>query len=271
MKKEQTLDQLFNHMWMDYCHLNPQAQAVFDSLKSIGENVVNDHIAFRTFTHPKVNIDQLAKPFLRRGYKEVGIYKFETKKLNAKHYEHENPENPKVFISELDLHLMSDFTRNTFEALTHQFGDHLVQEDHFLYSGRPWTAEYKTYMKLAEESEYAAWVYAHGYRPNHFTVYINHLKKLNSIQELNQFLKEQGFPLNTSGGEIKGSPEEYLEQSSTMANEILVHFKEASHRIPACYYEFAKRYPLKNGQLFQGFIGKSADKIFESTFKPKST
>lgn len=271
MKKQQSLDQLFNHMWIDYCQMNPQAQGVFDALTKIGEKVVNDHIAFRTFTHPKVSVDTLAQHFLKRGYKEVGVYKFEAKKLNAKHYEHENPENPKVFISELDLNLVSDFTKTTLEAVTHQFGDHRVQEDDFMYSGRPWSADYKTYLKLAEESEYAAWVYAHGFRPNHFTVYINHLQKLNTIKSLNHFLKEQGFPLNTSGGEIKGTPEEFLEQSSTMANEILVHFNDGAHRIPACYYEFAKRYPLKNGQLFQGFIGKSADKIFESTFQSKST
>ncbi len=29
--------------------------------------------------------------------------------------------------------------------------------------------------------------------------------------------------------------------------------------------EFAHRYPLPNGNLFQGFVAKSADKIFEST------
>ena len=31
------------------------------------------------------------------------------------------------------------------------------------------------------------------------------------------------------------------------------------------YYELAKRYPLPSGELFQGFVPASADKIFEST------
>jgi hypothetical protein len=35
--------------------------------------------------------------------------------------------------------------------------------------------------------------------------------------------------------------------------------------VPACYYEFARRYPIANGELYQGFIAASADKIFEST------
>ena len=261
------LNELFQHMWVDYCHLNPQADAVFKNLTKIGEDVVNDHIAFRTFSHPKISIDKLAHHFTQRGYHVAGEYKFKEKKLNAKHFEHTDSTQPKVFISELDLNQMSPWSQKVLESVTHQFEASRVDQETFLFGGRPWQADYTTYMKLAEESEYAAWVYAHGFRPNHFTVYINYLKKLNTIQALNHFLKEHGFKLNTAGGEIKGSPEEYLEQSSTMANDILVHFTDGTHRIPACYYEFAKRYALPDGKLFQGFIGKSADKIFESTHK----
>ncbi len=50
-----------------------------------------------------------------------------------------------------------------------------------------------------------------------------------------------------------------------MASEIPVKFDDGLHNIPGCYYEFAKRYPLANGKLYQGFVAKSADKIFEST------
>jgi hypothetical protein len=42
---------------------------------------------------------------------------------------------------------------------------------------------------------------------------------------------------------------------------------EGLKEIPACYYEFAKRYPDADGKLYSGFIAKSADKIFESTDK----
>ena len=44
----------------------------------------------------------------------------------------------------------------------------------------------------------------------------------------------------------------------------LVDFTEGMEEIPSCYYEFALRYP-KDGELFQGFVAASADKIFEST------
>ncbi len=265
MTTQLSLNKYFENMWHDYCQLNPQAQIVYNSLTQFGENIVNDHIAFRTFSHSKINIDQLAKYFLHYGYKQIANYKFKEKKLNAKHFEHHDPLMPKVFISELDLDLMSEYTQEIVNQIVHEIDFQKMDHEEFMFGGRPWSAKFETYNKLANESEYAAWVYAHGYRPNHFTVYINYLKKLNDIKLLNDFLKSKGFTLNSSGGEIKGSPEDYLEQSSTMANKIPVQFNEGTFNIPGCYYEFAKRYKLPSGDLFQGFVATSADKIFEST------
>jgi hypothetical protein len=56
-----------------------------------------------------------------------------------------------------------------------------------------------------------------------------------------------------------------LEQSSTLADLCMINFNEEAKEIPSCYYEFALRYPMENGELYQGFIAASADKIFEST------
>ena len=44
-----------------------------------------------------------------------------------------------------------------------------------------------------------------------------------------------------------------------------VEFTDGTHVVPACYYEFARRYVQADGTRFEGFIAKSADKIFEST------
>lgn len=44
-----------------------------------------------------------------------------------------------------------------------------------------------------------------------------------------------------------------------------VNFSDGKKQIPSCYYEFAKRYKDSDGKLYQGFVAKSADKIFEST------
>ena len=80
---------------------------------------------------------------------------------------------------------------------------------------------------------------------------------------------EQGFKMNKSGGLVKGSPSQFLEQSSTMAYQKEVKFEEGPYEVPSCYYEFAKRYPLlpDSKKLYQGFVAQSADKIFESTNK----
>ena len=63
----------------------------------------------------------------------------------------------------------------------------------------------------------------------------------------------------------KGTPAEFLEQSSILADTIPVAFKEVTKEITSCYYEFSFRHPMQNGELYSGFIAGSADKIFEST------
>ena len=93
------------------------------------------------------------------------------------------------------------------------------------------------------------------------------MKTLATLEEVNQLLKVNGFLLNDSGGEIKGTPSELLEQSSTRSEMIQVNFSDGIQEIPGCYYEFARRYPDADGHLYSGFIAKSADKIFESTDK----
>jgi hypothetical protein len=144
--------------------------------------------------------------------------------------------------------------------------DELVFGNELVFAGNVWgPPSYETYEMLRKESEYAAWLYVYGFVTNHFTVSINSLNKLNTIQKVNQFLKDKGFMLNSSGGEIKGTPEELLEQSSTKAGLLEVNFVEGTFEIPSCYYEFAIRYPDTDGKLYSGFIAKSADKIFEST------
>jgi len=260
-----TLAGLLDKMWIDYININPLAKKIRDVLVSEGELIQNDHIALRTFNHPRVTIDVIAKPFIDSGYSYKGDYHFPEKKLYAKHFEHSDKTLPKIFISELKLEEFSPSLRETINGLIAQMPAGMENQFDFTSIGRPWSVSTKTYNDLLKESDYAAWVAAFGYRPNHFTVFINVLKKLSDITFLNNYLKDKGFKLNSSGGEIKGSREVCLEQSSTLANNIEVGFSDGQMSIPACYYEFAKRYPMKNGELYQGFVAASADKIFEST------
>jgi hypothetical protein len=260
------LENLLVQMWADYCQINPEAKRVFDVLTAEGEQVLNDHIALRTFNHPRLGISSLSKHFIDLGYEIADQeYVFTEKKLFAKHFMPPNDSLPKIFISELELEKVSPFIRETINKLIDQVDSSVIESATFAMSGRPWDLSYELYSQLAKESEYASWVAAFGFRPNHFTVNINNLKKYSDIKVLNSFLKSKGFVLNSFGGEIKGTPEEHLEQSSTMASDIAVSFSDGTHKIPGCYYEFAKRYPQADGKLYQGFIAKSADKIFEST------
>ena len=261
------LDLLLEGMWENYLALNPDARRIYTLFSQINNDVVvNDHIALRTFNLDKVCLDKIAQPFIASGYSEKGTYNFKKKKLTAKHFEHEDPSRPKIFISELRVEELSETTQKMIKILVSQLPEENVEDPHFCYSGCPWDISSGDYELLLKESEYAAWMAVFGYRPNHFTVSINHLKALTTVEEVNRFLLDKGFSLNENGGLIKGSPDVFLEQSSTMANEVDVTFSDGKKlRIPSCFYEFAKRYPLPNGKLYQGFVTTSADKIFEST------
>lgn len=263
MKKEE----IFSRLWKEYTGKNPSVKKVHDLFTNEGEEVLNDHIAFRTFRHPKTGVDVVSKAFLDAGYEYIQDYHFEAKKLYAKHFEHkDDPNAPRIFISELKIEEFSDFLQDAVNKAIDSIPEKYLTEEEMIFAGNVWgSPSYETYNKLREESEYAAWLYVFGFCTNHFTVNVNALKKYDSIEKVNQFVKDNGFFINDSGGEIKGNPEELLEQSSIKSDHITVKFQEGEYNIPGCYYEFAKRYNDANGKLYSGFIAKSADKIFEST------
>jgi hypothetical protein len=261
------IQEIFDRLWKIYTDQNPDAARVYDLFTQQGEKVENDHIAFRTFNHPSIGVDKLAKVFLDNGYVELNEYEFPEKKLYAKHYAHpEDASLPKVFISELKLEEFSEDFQQLVIDFVQKVDVAQVNSPDFIYSGVLWgPLSFATYERLAEESEYAAWLYANGFVANHFTVNINALKTMESVEQVNDFLKTSGFTMNGKPNEIQGTPKQFLEQSSIKAGKQDVEFMEGVKNIPACYYEFARRYPMENGELFQGFIAKSADKIFEST------
>jgi len=262
-----TYSQIFPRLWEEHSALNPSVNKVFNLFTSEGEKVENDHIAFRTFSDPRINIEVMARIFEAIGYVAKEEYQFEQKKLRAIHYEnHRIKEAPKIFISELKLNECSPFLQKTIKQLLDNTEQTLFDERDLIFKGTVWkNISYDTYQEIRKESEYAAWLYVYGFRPNHFTVSVNSLQKYDTVQKVNQLLKDNGFTLNTSGGEIKGSPELLLEQSSIMADIVSRKFVEGEFEVPACYYEFALRYKDANGNLYSGFHAMSADKIFEST------
>jgi hypothetical protein len=262
--QHQQVTDLFANIWQNYIEVTPSADKIHHLLSS-GGDLINDHVAYRTFDSAKVNLDKLAAILIALGYKYSGEYDFSSKKLNAKHFEHSDASLPKVFISELRVKEFSVNVQNIIEKMVSAIDDEKVAQSSFLYSGTHWQVSKAEYQTLLAESEYAAWVAAWGYRANHFTVSINHLDNFSTIEEVNSAVKAGGFLLNTTGGEIKGDSIVKLEQSSTMADKAIVKFSDGEAEIPSCFYEFAKRYPLDSGKLYAGFVAASADKIFEST------
>lgn len=260
----QQVEQFFNNLWQDYISKTPSAEKVHQVLGG-GAEIINDHVAFRTFNIAPVGLDTLAKLFEDMGYFANGDYHFKAKKLRAKHFEHQNKDLPKVFISELLVEEFSTETQQIIADMVASINPHEVEAPEFLYSGTHWQVSHAQYLQLLEESEYAAWMSAFGYCANHFTVSVNRLPGYTDLEEVNQKLKDEGFTLNSAGGEIKGNADVYLEQSSTMADEVPVVFADQTAEIPSCFYEFAKRYNMPDGDLYTGFVAASADKIFEST------
>lgn len=256
------IEEFFEWAWKQYLSSTPSVSKIVELLESHGEKISNDHIALRTFDHDKIKALKISEYFTQNGYVQKGEYDFPLKKVRAWHFEKKGM--PKVFISELKLSEMSSKVSALIEDLIDQIPPDISIENLFI-KDRPWKLDQKTYQELAEESEYASWVAAWGFEPNHFTILVNNLKKFNDLPKLNKLLIDNGFELNVSGGEIKGSPQVYLEQSSIMADKSMVEFIDGKLKIPSCYYEFAYRYPLETGELYEGFVAASADKIFEST------
>ena len=260
------IGELFNNMWGKYSSITPSAEKIKQLFNEKGEEVVNDHVAFRTLNNERVNIEKISQSLLELGYVEGGEYHFTEKKLYAKHFYHPTENHPKVFISQLLVEEFSEELQQTMKSIIDDIIFDELDELSFLTGGRLWdTPSYETYKKLVEESEYAAWFYLYGYVANHFTVDVNKLKGYNSLEEVNTSLLEANYRLNTSGGLIKGNSDVYLEQSSTMADKKDYTFIEGEYSVPSCFYEFAYRFPLDNGELFDGFVAASANKIFEST------
>jgi hypothetical protein len=259
-----TIAELFAALWADYISLTPQAERIHALLRARGERVQNDHVALRTYDTAG-GLAALAAPFEALGYVAKDRYRFDAKKLNARYWQHPDRALPKLFISELCIAEVSRGARDIIAELVGQLPSGFTSRADLPWAGRPWRCTRAQYEALLAESEYAAWMAAFGFRVNHFTVSVDALTTFRSLAALNEFLVAQGFVLNTAGAAIKGTPADHLEQSSTRADSIAVDLAGETLQLPSVYYEFAKRYALPNGDVFQGFVPASADKIFEST------
>ncbi len=259
------LEDWFTHLWHDYAAIAPRVSSIRQLLEERGELIVDDHVAFRTINISPIGLDELGAVIEGLGYEPFDDYVFPEKKLRARSYVHAD-EWPRIFLSELLVEELGDADQAVLRDLAAQIDPAAVRNPELFWSGRLWKpVTFEQYCALQDKSEYAAWFAAHGLRPNHFTVNVNSLDSFRSLDRLLDFVAEAGFALNESGGRIKGTPEVFLEQGSTLADTLEVSFAgDEVHEIPTCYYEFALRHPVEGG-MYEGFVAQSADKIFEST------
>jgi len=258
------LENFLQQAWMDYISLTPQAEVIHQALIDHDENIINDHIALRTFKYPGIDLTTLGSLFEKAGYHLLDNYSFPDKHLSASAF-FINSDQPKIFISELHIDRLSD--ENQQIILPHLINSEPIAKDlGFLCSGRPWSLiSHQQYQQLATESEYAAWLMVMGYHPNHFTISLNHLKHYSEWENFLTLIESLNIPLNQQGGIIKGSEDVLLEQASTLADEISCTFSDGEFTIKTCFYEFAKRFRNKEGELFHGFVTDNANQIFSST------
>lgn len=257
------MNRLIKELWDNYMEITPSVAKIKKVLGLENDVLFADHIAYRSINVDSCGIERISRPFLDIGYVIKKTYYFEQKKLRAIHLENDfSKKAPKIFISELMLEKCSLFLRR---VLLNAFQCFHFSEENILTSGRKWKIKYKVYKELEKESKYAAWLYIHGIRVNHFTLNVSQLENY-TIENLCNKLIASGISLNKSGGIIKGSESKGLKQASTMADKIQVQFDDLYNEIniPSCYVEFAQRYLVEKKQ-FKGFLVESANKIFEST------
>ena len=289
----QVLDKVLAGLMTRYKERVPDVQGVINAMIkegviASGDEIENDHIAFRTMGVPHLGIQSLEKIFLHYGYTKRDHYFFPAKKLNAYWYAPPAPQYPRIFISELIIKELSDDTQNIIRSYTNEVTADPVDAidlndaaavDNFLHSGLWRLPTLEDFIALGKESEYAAWVIYNRYYLNHFTVSVHNLKEgYNTVASFNAFLERNGFKLNDSGGKIKTSPDGNLLQSSTVAEMINAIFANGvQHTISGSYVEFAERKVLqqykdlpadeiKREHRREGFEAGNADKIFESTY-----
>jgi hypothetical protein len=295
--EQSALDGVLGGLMRRYTERVPDVRTILDAMVDDGlitsaDDIQNDHVAFRTMGVEHLGIASLERIFLHYGYERRDAYDFPEKKLDAFWYAPPAPEYPRIFISELRVGELSEEAQRIIRSYTDEVThdpvvdldlDNPKEVDTFLHSGLWRLPTYSDFRRLAEESEYAAWVIYNRYYLNHFTISVHTLPEgYDTIADFNRFLESHGIELNDSGGKIKESPDGKLLQSSTVAEMIDATFADGdSHPIPGSYVEFAERRVLdayahlpssevRREHRREGFEAGNADRIFESTYEEQT-
>ena len=296
-QREKFLAELFDTLWDRYRQRVSYVQTYERVIQQAGATFFNDHIAFRTFAcqQPHTGIASVSRIFEALGYHAAGNYHFEDKQLSAIHFQHANPQFPKIFVSELKVWELPPAAAEIVERAAASHRPAIAREDLAALQrldqsdrGRgelmhkavaffhelPWQLPPRQDVtELNKSSQYAAWVLVHGYNVNHFTSLINShgVPALDDIEKTIAALSAAGVPMKK---EIEGERGSKLRQSATEAVNIDVHVLDGgkAQKMPwsYAYFELAQRDEYADPQTgkrvrFEGFLGPQATNLFEMT------
>jgi hypothetical protein len=306
-KQEEFTLEFFDKLWTRYRSRVHYVAVYEEIVRQAGGRFLNDHIAFRTIASEEYNsgIHSVSRPMEALGYRGAGWYHFETQHLSAVHYQHPNPEFPKLFISELRLWEMTHGTRSIIDKYLSTYRDgqkDLFRDDLSImgelshadegsspmqtsvrkvlkellhhFTELPWDAPERTDLeRVNQESQYGAWVLLHGFNVNHFTALVNahEVSDLNDIEKTAEALRAAGIPMKT---EIEGERGSKLRQTATEAVTLDVPVKQSGTlsqlKWPYAYFEIAERGDIHDPETggknrFEGFLGDQATQLFQMT------
>ncbi|MDJ0795704.1 MAG: DUF1338 domain-containing protein [Calothrix sp. MO_167.B12] len=289
---------LWELLWQEYSNRVSYARTYQQMITDGGGTIANDHIALRSLRldidnspQGKVNlgIEYLHAIAHFLGYTTAGEYFFPDTHLYARHYRHPQQEEwdlPKLFISELIVEELPQTTQELIQETVSSFtptqipntdkaiAPDIAQQLQPIFT-RPWQPPRRSVVEEVNTvTQYGAWVLLHGYAVNHFTGYVNRQQtpQYPDIEATASGLANLGIPMKEK---IEGSVSVGLRQTATHAvKEMVTVLDDATGKeiqIPwtYAYYEIAQRYMVKNQagkeELFDAFLGRSAQQLFEMT------
>jgi len=296
--KERFLVELFDTLYTRYRDRMEYVQKYELVVQQHGGTFVNDHIAFRTLAaeKPALGIFMISRIFEALGYTSANCYEFPDKHFSSIHYQHPNPQFPKLFITQLKTWELSQRARAIIQKSIKTHRPHLSDANlASLYNLEkvspaertrlirlmvryfeelPWELpQKKDVQELDQESQFAAWVLVNGYDVNHFTASINShgVDSLADIEKTVDAMLKAGIPMKK---DIEGERGTKLRQSSTEAMVVPVPVRDGTRtaQIPwtYAYFEIAERPLMKNPvtgamERFEGFLGGQATNLFDMT------
>jgi hypothetical protein len=269
--RERFAARLFDELWDTYRRRVSYVQTYEQVIRKAGAAFFNDHIAFRTFAcqQPLTGISTISRIFEALGYRAAGSYHFEDKQLSAIHFQHANPQFPKIFISELKVWELPPAQREVIDRIvrghrppvservlvelqnldqsgatagssssastggqaTRGTPDSLLAEVVAQFHELPWLLPRREdVVELNKVSQYAAWVLVHGYNVNHFTSLINS-HGAGALDDIEKTIAALSAAGVPMKTEIEGERGSKLRQSATEAVKIDVQVSDSG--VPA--------------------------------------